>query len=457
MQTRLWLFRHRFLRAHHPACLVISIGNLTVGGTGKTPVVEKFARTLQDHGRRVAILSRGYKSKKPPLLRRLQRKWLGMERRKPRIVHDGQRLLLDSRFAGDEPFMLAKSLGDVIVLVDKDRVRAALYAIREMKCDTLILDDGMQYLHLKHRLEICLIDAQAPFGNEYLLPRGTLREPPSNLRRASYIFITKTPPAGNAALIERIREYNRTAEIVECRHQPLYLQNLYDSDDRKPLEHLRGKYIAALSGIARPESFEQSLVALGAQSRNHQELRGPSSIHGPRIAGVCRALLPARSRLHRHHGKRQRALSRRSSRGWKCRSITCAWKSKSSAGTKAGRASSTGFAARKNCSRRSGSLLKRVLFPLAVILSAYQESRRFIGGGRWLFDGVLRLRSIPPARPSTDLRLANVPREEIRRIQAEIDATFSTAESPGANSGYYPITSSITFPCTSVSRRSMPL
>ncbi|MEP6672312.1 MAG: tetraacyldisaccharide 4'-kinase [Chthoniobacter sp.] len=264
VQTRLWLFRHRLLRSHHPACLVISIGNLTVGGTGKTPVVEKFARTLQDHGRRVAILSRGYKSKKPPLFRRLQRKWLGLERRKPRIVHDGQRLLLDSRFAGDEPFMLAKSLGNVIVLVDKDRVRAAMHAIREMKCDTLILDDGMQYLHLKHRLEICLIDAQAPFGNEYLLPRGTLREPPENLRRASYIFITKTPKRGNAELIERIREYNRTAEIVECRHQPLYLRNLYDPDDRKPLEYLNGKYIAAISGIARPESFEQSLVALGA-------------------------------------------------------------------------------------------------------------------------------------------------------------------------------------------------
>ena len=264
VQTRLWLYRHRFLREHHPACLIISIGNLTVGGTGKTPVVEKFARTLQDRGRRVAILSRGYKSKQPPLLRRLQRKWLGLERRKTRVVHDGRRLLLDSRFAGDEPYMLAKSLGDVIVLVDKDRARAALHAIRELQCDTLILDDGMQYLRLKHRLEICLIDAQAPFGNEHLLPRGTLREPPTNLRRASYIFITKTPASGNAALIERLRLHNRTAEIVECQHQPLYLQNLYDATDRRPLADLRGKFIAAISGIARPESFEGSLVALGA-------------------------------------------------------------------------------------------------------------------------------------------------------------------------------------------------
>jgi tetraacyldisaccharide 4'-kinase len=264
VQMRLWLYRHRFLRESNPGVIVISIGNLTVGGTGKTPVVEKFARTLQDGGRRVAILSRGYKSKRPPLLRRLQRKWLGLERRKPRVVHDGQKLLLDSRFAGDEPFMLAKSLGDVVVLSYKDRVRSALYAIRELGCDALILDDGMQYLALRHRLEICLIDRQAPFGNEFLLPRGTLREPPANLRRASYIFITKCADTDNAELIERIREYNRTAEIIQTAHRPLYLQNLY-TGERLPLQALRDKYVAAISGIARPESFEEKLTQLGAE------------------------------------------------------------------------------------------------------------------------------------------------------------------------------------------------
>ncbi|HEX8312384.1 MAG TPA: tetraacyldisaccharide 4'-kinase, partial [Chthoniobacteraceae bacterium] len=264
VQTRLWLYRHRLLRERTPGCMVISIGNLTVGGTGKTPVVEKFARTLKDNGRNVAILSRGYKSKKPPLLRRMQRKWLGLERKKPRIVHDGERLLLDSRFAGDEPFMLARSLKNVIVLVDKDRVKSALHAIRHMGVDTLILDDGMQYLHLKHRLDICLIDRQAPFGNEHLLPRGTLREPPSNLRRASYIFITKSKPGGNAELIERIRLYNRTAEIIECAHRPLYLQHLY-TGEQLPLAWLEGKYVGAISGIAQPESFEGGLTGLGAK------------------------------------------------------------------------------------------------------------------------------------------------------------------------------------------------
>src|SRR4026208_2281961 len=172
VQLRLFLYRKRILRERALGCLVISIGNLTVGGTGKTPVVEKFARALQVGGRRVAILSRGYKS----VPRR--RHWRGRFRgdsEPPRIVSDGKSLLLDSLTAGDEPYMLAHNLKDVIVLVDPDRVKCGLYAIEKWGVDTLLLDDGMQFLHLKHRLDVVLIDRQAPFGNEFLLPRGTLR------------------------------------------------------------------------------------------------------------------------------------------------------------------------------------------------------------------------------------------------------------------------------------------
>lgn len=262
VQTRLWLFRKRILRERQVGCLVISIGNLTVGGTGKTPVVEKFARALQAGGRRVAILSRGYKSKKLPLLKRMMQKFRATEYQ-PRIVSDGKAILLDSRMAGDEPYMLALNLKDVIVLVDKNRVASALYAVDKMGCDTLLLDDGMQFLHLKHRLDIVLVDRQAPFGNEYLLPRGTLREPPKNLRRASYIFITKSTPESDAALLERIRKYNRTAEIIECAHRPQYLEHVH-TGDRLPLDYLRGKYIGALSAIAWPQSFERALLELGA-------------------------------------------------------------------------------------------------------------------------------------------------------------------------------------------------
>jgi tetraacyldisaccharide 4'-kinase len=261
VQLRLYCYRKRILRERPLGCLVISVGNLTVGGTGKTPIVEKFARALQAGGRRVAILSRGYKSipRKRSWLDRLRRRMV----EPPRIVSDGKSLLLDSRTAGDEPYMLAHNLKDVVVLVDKDRVKSGLLAIDKWKVDTLLLDDGLQYLHLKHRLDIVLVDRQAPFGNEFLLPRGTLREAPRNLRRASYVFITKTTGEPNDALIRRIRRYNRTAEIIECAHKPLYLQNVF-TGERLPLESLRDAFIGSICGIAVPESFEGALKHLGA-------------------------------------------------------------------------------------------------------------------------------------------------------------------------------------------------
>ena len=264
VQWRLYFYRKRIFRERTLGCLVISIGNLTVGGTGKTPIVEKFARALQSGGRRVAILSRGYKSVPRPS----KRSWLQRLRSDnidpPRVVSDGKSLLLDSLTAGDEPYMLAHNLKSVIVLVDKDRVKSGLFAIDNWKVDTLLLDDGLQYLHLNHRLDIVLVDRQAPFGNEFLLPRGTLREPPHNLRRASYIFITKSTGESNEQLTQRIRRYNRTAEIIECAHKALYLQNII-SGEQLPLERLRDTFIGSLCAIAAPESFEDGLRKLGAR------------------------------------------------------------------------------------------------------------------------------------------------------------------------------------------------
>jgi len=264
VSLRLWLYRTRILRERNLGCLVVSIGNLTVGGTGKTPVVEKFARSLQDGGRRVAILSRGYKSVKQPFVKRLAGKIQGKnEIDPPRVVSDGKSLLLDSKTAGDEPYMLAANLRDIPVVVDKDRVKSGKHAIGELNCDTLILDDGLQYLRLRHRLDIVLVDRWHPFGTERLLPRGTLREPPRNLKRASYIFITKCNGEPNDDLIERIRLYNRTAEIIECEHRPRYLQHI-ETRESRPLEELKGKKVGTVSAIAVPESFEDGVRKLGA-------------------------------------------------------------------------------------------------------------------------------------------------------------------------------------------------
>src|SRR5260221_14043699 len=156
VKTRRFLYNFRILRDSTLGVQVIAIGNLTVGGTGKTPVVEKFARELRDEGRNVAILSRGYRSKPVPV-----HKWfinkilLRDDTTPPRVVSDGRSLLLDSEMAGDEPYMLASNLKDVVVLVDKDRVKSGRYAIEKFGCDTLLLDDGFQYWKLNgRRLEI---------------------------------------------------------------------------------------------------------------------------------------------------------------------------------------------------------------------------------------------------------------------------------------------------------------
>lgn len=263
-QTRYWLYQHRILHDQPLGCLVVVVGNLTVGGTGKTPVVEKFARALHDRGRKVAILSRGYKSKAPPLWRRWWWSLTHAAEPPPRVVSDGERVLLDSEQAGDEPYMLAKNLPGVIVLVDKNRVKAGAYAIKRFGCDTLVLDDGFQYLPLKGRLNLLLVDKTNPFGNGHLLPRGILREPVKHLRRASYVFLTKSNGERDPDLEALIQKHNPGVDLIECAHRPQYLQR-FDLAERQPLAYLKGRRVAAFSGIATPESFEKFLRDLGAK------------------------------------------------------------------------------------------------------------------------------------------------------------------------------------------------
>jgi tetraacyldisaccharide 4'-kinase len=265
VKVRRVLYNWRILRDKTLGVQVIAIGNLTVGGTGKTPVVEKFARELRDAGRKVAILSRGYRSKPVPLHVKLVNKILLREdHTPPRIVSDGKSLLLDSEMAGDEPYMLASNLKDVVVLVDKDRVKSGRYAIEKFGCDTLLLDDGFQYWDLRgRRHDVVLIDCQQPFGNGHMLPRGTLREPPSHLARAHTIFITKSD-GDTAGLRARIAKHNPAAGLIECVHHPLYFEDVF-TGERKGIDSIAGKKVASLSGIAQPESFEQSLVKLGGE------------------------------------------------------------------------------------------------------------------------------------------------------------------------------------------------
>ncbi len=268
IELRHFLYDKRIIRNHAIGSLVISIGNLTCGGTGKTPIVEVFARTLNQNGRRVAILSRGYKSKDNRTFSdKIQQKFSSKQKLvPPRVVSDGQNMLLDSLRAGDEPFMLANNLPGVVVLVDKDRVKSGQYAIEEFKCDTLILDDGFQYLKLRPHVNIVLVDATCPFSNHFMLPRGLLREPIYNIKRADYIFLTKSDGKRPLRHLKTfLRKHNKNAEIIECRHHPKYLQDVFNAREQLPLNSLAGKRIAAISGIANPLSFEAFLKKLGAE------------------------------------------------------------------------------------------------------------------------------------------------------------------------------------------------
>ena len=259
VSIRYFLYRTGLLRRYPLGTQVISIGNVTAGGTGKTPVTEIFARTLAAEGRKVAILSRGYRRKEAPWWQRLFTQVI----EKPLVVSDGRRVLLDSATGGDEPYMLASNLPGVAVVVDRNRVKAGRYAVNRLGCDTLILDDGFQYQKLKHSIEVVLVDSTNPFGNGNLLPRGILREPVRNLKRADIIFLTKCR-SDVSAVKEEIRRYNTTAEIVECNHTPKVMKDVW-SREEFPLDWLRDKTVCTLSGIASPKGFENSLRHLGAK------------------------------------------------------------------------------------------------------------------------------------------------------------------------------------------------
>jgi tetraacyldisaccharide 4'-kinase len=228
--------------------------------------VEVFARTLSENGRKVAILSRGYRSKKRTFREKLAHFFTkGKIESPPKVVSDGKDLLLNSEYAGDEPYMLASNLPEVAVVVDKDRVKSGIYAINNFQSDVIILDDGFQYLMLKPHINIVLVDSTDPFGNGHVLPRGVLREPIKNIRRADYIFLTKSDGSHKLDHLKRfIRRHTRRAEIIECCHKPQNLVTL-EGKEIHPLSKLKGAKVAALSAIARPESFEKFLEDFGAE------------------------------------------------------------------------------------------------------------------------------------------------------------------------------------------------
>lgn len=242
-------------------CIVISVGNITVGGTGKTPAVIYLAALLKKMKRNVCVVSRGYKSE------------LGSsnDAGEPGIVTDGKKIFLGTRIAGDEPCLIARSLEGVPVIVDKNRYRAGLLAISNFGTDTIILDDGFQHLNLFREIDIVCINALNPFGNNLLLPAGYLREPVKNISRASAFIITRCDKVTEEKLHsidETVGRYNRDAPVFHG----FFSKRILSRNSREiDVSALLGKNAIAVSGIAVPEDFESTLKEMGIRLLAHRK------------------------------------------------------------------------------------------------------------------------------------------------------------------------------------------
>jgi tetraacyldisaccharide 4'-kinase len=242
-----WLTRGRL------GCPVISVGNLALGGTGKTPAVEMVARWLAEDGRRVAIVSRGYG----------RRPGAPVE-----LVSDGSGPRLPAERAGDEPLLLARRLPGVAVVVGADRLAAGQWAVAHLQPDVVLLDDGFQQRRLLKDVEIVCLDARMPWGPGGLLPRGTLREPPSALRRADLLLLTRGDGGRSlAGLVEEIRQHAGPAPCLAAEYVAEGVEEL-GSGLRHPVEALRGRGVLAFAGIAAPERLAETLLTHGALVRD---------------------------------------------------------------------------------------------------------------------------------------------------------------------------------------------
>lgn len=238
-------------RLPHPT---ICVGNITVGGTGKTPLVIRLAGDLLARGLKPAVLLRGYKRER--------------HRRRPVLVRDAQGIRAAFSEAGDEAMELAARLPGACVGVGADRYAVGRFLLERRPVDCFILDDGFQHHRLERDINIVTLDVSDPWGGGALLPAGFLREKPEALRRADAVVLTRTASVGPDRLsvlrAEVSMQMRETSCLLESRHEPRELVAL-NSSRRLPLSELRGKRVLAVSGIGNPKAFESLLSQLGAQ------------------------------------------------------------------------------------------------------------------------------------------------------------------------------------------------
>jgi tetraacyldisaccharide 4'-kinase len=235
---RNFFYDHGLFKSYAVESYVISVGNITVGGTGKTPTVQYLAKHFLSQHFKVAIISRGYKRKSSG----------------PIVVSDGERILADVKESGDEPFLLAKTCLGAIVIVDSNRVRAAQLAVKKFQPHVILLDDAFQHRRIRRNFDLLTMRRQRPFGNGFCLPAGPLRELRAGLSRAHAILFNgaeKSPPLP-ATMFQ--------AQIFAAEYVAAHLQNRMGQN--LPLD-LKDKKVVAFCGLANPESFRKTLQHLG--------------------------------------------------------------------------------------------------------------------------------------------------------------------------------------------------
>jgi len=254
-------YRQKILRSQKLPCRVISVGNITVGGTGKTPMTIYLAQELKQAGYRVAIVSRGYK---------------GGAERQGGIVSDGSSLLMDSERAGDEPFMMACRLKDIPVIVGKSRFEAGRLVVSKFQPDVIVLDDAFQHLQLKRDIDIVLLDHDQPFGNTHLLPRGILREPLTAMTRATACILTRCRDDSEETTrssIATLKSILPQTPVFKSSSVPYcYTVKNGDGPPLQPvsifftahdLGDIKNRKIFGFSGIARNDDFQRTVKTLG--------------------------------------------------------------------------------------------------------------------------------------------------------------------------------------------------
>jgi tetraacyldisaccharide 4'-kinase len=253
-------YRSGIFRRRRLTCPVISIGNITTGGTGKTPVVISLARYFSEQGKKVAVLSRGY----------------GRSRKSSGLVwvSNGEKLLVEADEGGDEPVLIAQSVPQAAVLVGKDRYQAGLEALREFKPDLFILDDGYQRRFELHRdLDILVVDGINPFSTGWVLPAGLLREPLNALWEADVFVLNKVNLARSPEDIRTVlQRHNPRAYVVESCYRPLALKDFQTGKEVKP-STLDRSSVGAFSGVANPLSFIRTLAEFKVLIRHAYTLR----------------------------------------------------------------------------------------------------------------------------------------------------------------------------------------